>query len=67
VAGDAALAVPPDDADAWADALNRALTDAAVRQVLRAKGLARAAAYTWEETARRTAAVYRRALACEDS
>jgi glycosyltransferase involved in cell wall biosynthesis len=65
VAGDAALIVPPDDADALADALQRALTDHAVRQTLRANGLARAAAFAWEDTARRTAAVYRQALALE--
>jgi glycosyltransferase involved in cell wall biosynthesis len=63
VAGDAALTVSPDDADALANALHRALTDAALRQELRAKGIARAATFTWEETARRTAAVYRHALA----
>ena len=62
VAGEAALAVQPDDADALASALHRALTDGALRQELRAKGLARAATFTWEETARRTAAVYRHAL-----
>ncbi len=65
VAGDAALIVPPDDADALADALQRALTDRAVRQTLRANGLARAAAFTWEDTARRTAAVYRQTLTFE--
>ncbi len=63
VAGDAALMVPPDDIHALADALYRTLTDTTLRQELRAKGIARAALFTWEETARRTAAVYRRALA----
>jgi len=62
VAGDAALMVPPDDIHALADALDRTLTDTTLRQELRAKGIARAAPFTWEETARRTAAVYRRAL-----
>jgi glycosyltransferase involved in cell wall biosynthesis len=62
VAGDAALLVPPDDVGALADALARTLTDADLRQALHAKGLARAATFTWEETARRTAAVYRHAL-----
>lgn len=63
VAGNAALTVPPDDADALTDALRCALENAALRQELRAKGIARAALFTWEEAARRTAAVYRRALA----
>jgi glycosyltransferase involved in cell wall biosynthesis len=59
VAGDAALTVPPDDVGALADALHRALEDAELRQELRAKGIARAARFTWEEAARRTAVVYR--------
>jgi glycosyltransferase involved in cell wall biosynthesis len=62
VAGDAALTVAPDDVDALADALHRALTDTALRQELRAKGIARAAKFTWEETARRTVAVYHQAF-----
>lgn len=65
VAGDAALTVPPDDTGALADALHRALQDAALRQQMRAQGIARAAQFTWEETARRTAAAYRRALALD--
>ena len=65
VAGDAALAVPPDDTDALAEALHRALADAPLRQEMRAQGIARAAQFTWEETARRTAAAYRRALALD--
>jgi len=63
VAGDAALIVPPDDVEALTDALHRTLTDAALREELRAKGLARAARFTWEETARRTATVYRQVVA----
>jgi glycosyltransferase involved in cell wall biosynthesis len=58
VAGDAALAVEPDDVDALTDALYRALTNTALREELRVKGRARAAKFTWEETARRTAAIY---------
>jgi len=66
VAGNAALTVLPDDVNALADALHRALSDSALRQDLRAKGLARASTFTWEETARRTARAYRHALAIED-
>ena len=62
VAGDAALTVPPDDVDALSAALDRALTDGTLRQELSSKGLARAAAFTWEETARRTVTVYRQSL-----
>jgi glycosyltransferase involved in cell wall biosynthesis len=65
VAGNAALTVAPDDADALTAALQRALADRAWREETRVKGLARAAAFTWESTARRTASVYRDALAGE--
>jgi len=62
VAGDAALTVSPDDVDALTDALRRALTDTAWREEARAHGIARAATFTWESTARRTARVYRQVL-----
>ncbi len=62
IAGDAALSVCPEDVGAWADALQRVLSSAALRQELRAQGIARAAQFTWEETARRTAGVYRQIL-----
>jgi len=52
--GDAALLVDPDDGVAIADALVRAVTDEATRAMLRAAGLARAATFTWERTARLT-------------
>jgi glycosyltransferase involved in cell wall biosynthesis len=65
VAGDAALTVSPDDVDALTDALRRALTDTAWREEARAKGIARAATFTWESTARHTAAVYRHVLVGE--
>jgi glycosyltransferase involved in cell wall biosynthesis len=65
VAGDAALTVPPDDTDALAEALRRALQDAPLRQEMRTQGIARAARFTWEETARRTVVAYRRALALD--
>jgi glycosyltransferase involved in cell wall biosynthesis len=65
VAGDAALTVSPDDVDALAVALHRALTDAAWREQARAGGLARAARFTWEATAGRTAAVYHHVIAGE--
>jgi glycosyltransferase involved in cell wall biosynthesis len=62
VAGDAALTVSPDDVDGLAEALRRALTDTAWREEARAQGIARAATFTWESTARRTARVYRQVL-----
>ena len=63
VAGDAALTVPPDDVSALAGAMCAALTDATVARRLRAEGPARAARFTWRETARGTAEVYLEALA----
>jgi len=65
VAGDAALTVSPDDVDALTEALRRALTDTAWREEARAQGIARAATFTWESTARRTARVYRQVLVGE--
>jgi len=63
VAGDAALLFDPDDAAAIATAIERLLTDARLRARLREAGLERAARFTWERTARETAASYERALA----
>jgi glycosyltransferase involved in cell wall biosynthesis len=59
VAGDAARLVDPEDADAIAGALGALLVDEAGRERLRAAGVARAAGFRWEETARRTAEVLR--------
>jgi len=52
IVGDAALLCPPGDADAFAEALRRILNDNALAASLRARGLARAAEFTWERTAR---------------
>ncbi|MCI0478329.1 MAG: glycosyltransferase family 4 protein, partial [Anaerolineales bacterium] len=54
VVGDAALMVNPRDADEIARALARVLDDAALRDDLRAKSLARAAQFSWERAARET-------------
>ncbi len=63
VVGGAGLMLPPEDADAWADALRRLLHDNAERERLRRVGVARAATFTWERTARETLAVYHEAAA----
>jgi len=60
VAGEAALLVPPDDMHGWAEAIARVWSDAALRAQMRARGLAQAARFTWENTARQTLEVYRR-------
>lgn len=62
ITGGAALLVEP-AAEPLADALERLLADPALRERLRAAGLARAAEYSWERTARETLAVYRTAAA----
>ncbi len=61
VAGEAALLVDPHDEAAIADGLRTLLSDADLRDQLRAAGLARAATFTWEAAARATAEVLRKA------
>lgn len=61
VVGDAAVLVPPRDAEALAGALHAVLTDDELAARLRSAGLRRAAAYPWERTAEGLLALYRRA------
>jgi glycosyltransferase involved in cell wall biosynthesis len=63
IAGDAALLFDPADPAAIRTAVERLLGDAPLRERLRATGRARAASFSWERTARETAASYERALA----
>jgi glycosyltransferase involved in cell wall biosynthesis len=51
VTGEAALLVPPADSEALHHAMKRALESDALRQELRAAGLARAALFSWESSA----------------
>lgn len=60
VAGEAAVLVDPLDTAAIAAGIDEARSR---REELRARGLARAAAFSWDETARRTVEVYREAAA----
>jgi glycosyltransferase involved in cell wall biosynthesis len=62
VAGDAALLFDPRDEAAIAEALQRLLSDPALAETLRARGLARARQFSWERTARLTLDSYARAL-----
>jgi glycosyltransferase involved in cell wall biosynthesis len=62
VAGDAALLFDPRDVGEIAASLERLLDDPALAASLRAKGLARAAAFTWARTARLTLDSYARAM-----
>jgi len=58
VAGDAAILVEPADGAGLAAALQRVLDDAGLRERMTAQGLAQAQRFTWDNTARRTLAVY---------
>ena len=64
-AGDAGVCLPPDDVDAWTDALARAIHDPTWRAEAGARGIAHAARFTWEATAAQTVATYRAALVPE--
>jgi glycosyltransferase involved in cell wall biosynthesis len=63
VAGDAAVLFDPHDPKSIAAALERLLSDDALRARLVERGLARCREFTWEATARATLESYRRALA----
>jgi glycosyltransferase involved in cell wall biosynthesis len=62
VAGPAATPVDPDDTNGWSDAIRSVLSDPALAADLSARGLVRAATFTWEATARGTVASYERAM-----
>lgn len=61
VVADAGLLCDPDSAQEFSAAIGRILREPALRAQLREKGLARVRDFSWEETARRTLAVYRTA------
>lgn len=54
VVGDAGLLIEPHDGEAWTAALRAVVTNAALRDELRAKGIARAAQFTWTRCAAET-------------
>jgi glycosyltransferase involved in cell wall biosynthesis len=58
VVGDAALLIDPYDPDAIADGIRRVLSDPALRDDLRARGLARAREFSWARSADRVRAIY---------
>jgi alpha-1,3-rhamnosyl/mannosyltransferase len=59
VVGDAGLLVDPSDVDAIAQGMVRLWDDEALRRDLSARGLRRAAGFSWERTARQTLTAYR--------
>jgi glycosyltransferase involved in cell wall biosynthesis len=58
VAGDAAVLVDPYDPTAIANGLYRVLTDKTLQATLRQKGIARAHAFSWEDSVRRVRRIY---------
>jgi glycosyltransferase involved in cell wall biosynthesis len=62
IAGDAAVAVSPHDPSAIALAIERFLKDPVRRRAYIERGLKRAAGFSWDRTAKATAAVIERAL-----
>ncbi len=60
----ASLLVDPLDVNAISDGLRSLAQSQELRDDLRARGLVRAASFSWEETGRQTLAAYRRALDC---
>jgi glycosyltransferase involved in cell wall biosynthesis len=65
IAGDAAVYFDPRDVGAMASTIALVCRDDALRRDLAARGLVRAAAFSWERAARETLAVYRRVLASQ--
>ena len=59
IAGDGGLLLEQDDVDGLAGAMEKLLNDDTLWGNLREKGLAHAARFSWEKTARETLAVYR--------
>lgn len=62
IVGDGALLAPPARVDAWANTLDRLLTDAALRSEMGERGRRQAARFSPERNARATIAAHRRVL-----
>jgi alpha-1,3-rhamnosyl/mannosyltransferase len=62
VVGDAGLLVDPDDVEGWSEAMVSLLTDPARRRELAARGVDRAARFTWNASADALVAAYRHGL-----
>jgi glycosyltransferase involved in cell wall biosynthesis len=58
VTGDAAVLVDPYDVQSIADGIAKVLSDPALREDLRVKGIARARAFSWERSVARTREIY---------
>jgi glycosyltransferase involved in cell wall biosynthesis len=62
VTGKAALLVDPSDVEGFAKQMERVLTDPELRRDLHDRGMAQAAQFSWDRTARETIAVYHRVV-----
>lgn len=62
VVGDAGILVSPHDPEDIAVAIWRVLSDAQLREEMRAKGLSRATCFSWERAAQQTLDVYREVM-----
>lgn len=58
VVGEAGILLPPENEQAWAEAMTRVLTDEKLWQSMREQGLAQAKKFSWSKCARETIAVY---------
>ena len=58
VVGDAAILIDPYEPDEIAHAMRRVLTDEALRDDLRARGLARVKEFSWDRSVRRVREIY---------
>ena len=63
VVGDAALTVDPYDVSGLASAIERLLIDDGLHTMMAERGLARAAQFSWQQTAEQTLAAYHRVVA----
>ncbi len=59
VVGDAGILVPPNEAEGWAQAMEKIVRDPTIRQGLVDKGKTRVATFSWERTAQQTWEVLR--------
>lgn len=59
VVGEAGIMVDPQDIEAISDAITSVLTNASLREGMKQKSLDRAKAFSWEQSARQTLAVYK--------
>jgi alpha-1,3-rhamnosyl/mannosyltransferase len=62
VVGDGGMLLDPDDERAWTTAIEEVVENPGHAQRLRTAGLAQASSFSWQRTARETAAIYRRLI-----